>query len=61
MTLRKTTVDNSVRYVNKNDHSHSDQTPPFSKKRKKGVSKGKPSQNHEKKFRKSISRRFKNY
>ena len=35
--LRKRNFDNSVRYVSKDDHSHSEQTPPISKERKKMV------------------------
>ena len=35
MRLRKTTIDNSVRYVTKDDHVHSEQTELISKERKK--------------------------
>ena len=38
-TERKITIDNSFRYVSKDDHSHSEQTPPFSKERNKNTSK----------------------
>ena len=31
MTLRKITIDNSVRYVSKDNHSHSEQALPISK------------------------------
>ena len=33
MTLRKITIDNSVRYTSKDSHSHIDQAPHFSKQR----------------------------
>ena len=51
MTLWKTTIDNSVRYVNKDDHLHSKQTPPVSKEREIASS-NKLSQNIEKSLRK---------
>ena len=35
MTLRKIKKNNSVRYVNKDNHWHSEQTPQVSKERKK--------------------------
>ena len=35
MTFPKILIDNSVGYVNKEDHSHSEQPPLFSEKRKK--------------------------
>ena len=37
MTLRKITIDNSLRYISKDDHSHSEQAPPTSNTRKKNV------------------------
>ena len=38
MTLRKVKIDNSVRYISKDDHSHTEQAPPISNTRKKSVS-----------------------
>ena len=34
MTLRKIAIDNSVRYVNKDNRSHTEQTWPISKEKK---------------------------
>ena len=48
------TIDNSVRYVNKHSHMHSEQTPPISRERKKNTSDNKLSENN-KKFLKIIS------
>ena len=44
MTLRKINIDYSVKYVSKNNHSHSGETKPISKMRKKNASKNKLSQ-----------------
>ena len=44
MTLPKLTVDKSDRYVSKDDHSHSEQTPPISKERSKNAFNNKISQ-----------------
>ena len=35
MTLRKTTIDSSVRYISKDRHLHSEQTQPNSKRQRK--------------------------
>ena len=54
MTSRRITLYNSVKYVSKIDHSHSEQTPPFSKEKKKNASNNKIPQK-KKNFFKNIS------
>ena len=46
--LKRITIDNSVRYVSKDGHVLSEQTPPVSKERKKNTSNEKLSLNNEK-------------
>ena len=48
MTLRKTTNDNSVRYVSRGDQSHSEQAPHLPKEGKKSASQNKLSPENQK-------------
>ena len=48
MTLRKISLDNSVRYISKDDNLHSEQAPPTSKDRNKNASKYKLPQKNKK-------------
>ena len=48
MTLRKITIDSSVRFVKKDSHLHNEQTPLISKKRKKNACNNDLSQKNQK-------------
>ena len=54
MTLRTITIDNSVRYISKDDHFHREQAPHTLKERKENASNKKLSQKR-KKFNKNIT------
>ena len=54
MALRKLSMNNSIRYVRKDGHPHSEQTPLISKERKKNTSTNEFSQQN-KKFLKNIT------
>ena len=54
MTLRTRTIDNSVRYISKDDNFHREQAPHISKERKENASNKKLSQKR-KKFNKNIT------
>ena len=58
MTLRKITNNNTVKYISKVGKSHSEQTPPISKERKKSSSNINFSQKN-RKFIKNITGGFK--